>query len=111
MLASKTQKAQNGDEVKAHLVVTRYDPARVQRGEMLSVYDVQEILAIPLLGVIPESKSVLSASNSGVPVVLDEKSDAGGAYFDTVDRFLGEEREYRFMDAPKSGFFSRIFGK
>ncbi len=111
MLASKTQKAQNGEEVKAHLVVTRYDPARVQKGEMLSVYDVQEILAVPLLGVIPESKSVLSASNSGVPVVLDDKSDAGMAYFDTVDRFLGEEREYRFMDAPKSGFFSRIFGK
>lgn len=111
MLAGKTQKAQNGEEVKAHLVVTRYDPLRVQKGEMLSVYDVQEILAVPLLGVIPESKSVLSASNSGVPVVLDDKSDAGMAYFDTVDRFLGEEREYRFMDAPKTGFFSRIFGK
>ncbi len=111
MLASKTHKAQNGEEVKSHLVVTRYDPLRVQKGEMLSVYDVQEILAIPLLGVIPESKSVLSASNSGVPVVLDDKSDAGMAYFDTVDRFLGEEREYRFMDAPKTGFFSRIFGK
>ena len=111
MLASKTRKAQEGEEVKAHLVVTRYDPARVQKGDMLSVYDVQEILAVPLLGVIPESKSVLTASNSGVPVVLDEKSDAGAAYFDTVDRFLGEEREYRFMDAPKTGFFSRIFGK
>ncbi len=111
MLASKTKKAQQGEEVKAHLVVTRYDPVRVQKGEMLSVFDVQEILAIPLLGVIPESKSVLSASNSGVPVTLDEESDAGGAYFDTVDRFLGEEREYRFMDAPKTGFFSRIFGK
>lgn len=111
MLASKTRKAQEGEEVKAHLVVTRYDPVRVQKGEMLSVDDVQEILAVPLLGVIPESQSVLTASNSGVPVVLDDKSDAGGAYFDTVDRFLGEERPYRFMDAPKTGFFSRIFGK
>jgi len=111
MLASKTRQAQEGGEVKAHLVVTRYDPARVKKGEMLSVYDVQEILAVPLLGVIPESQSVLTASNSGVPVVLDDKSDAGGAYFDTVDRFLGEERPYRFMDAPKTGFFSRIFGK
>ncbi len=111
MLASKTEKAKNGEEIKVHLVVTRYDAARVVRGDMLSVYDVKEILAIPTLGVIPESKSVLVASNSGVPVVLDDKSDAGGAYFDTVDRFLGEEREFRFMDAPKNGFFSRIFGK
>ena len=111
MLASKTKKAEEGQAVQEHLVVTRYDPLRVQKGEMLSVDDVQEILAVPLLGVIPESKSVLVASNSGVPVVLDEKSDAGGAYFDTVDRFLGEERPFRYMDAPKNGFFSRIFGK
>lgn len=111
MLASKTKKAEEGQAVQEHLVVTRYDPLRVQKGEMLSVDDVREILAVPLLGVIPESKSVLVASNSGVPVVLDDKSDAGGAYFDTVDRFLGEERPFRYMDAPKNGFFSRIFGK
>jgi len=111
MLASKTKKAEDGDSVKEHLVVTRYDPVRVQNGEMLSVEDVKEILAVELLGVIPESKSVLVASNTGMPVVLDDKSDAGGAYFDTVDRFLGEEKPYRYMSAPKNGFFSRIFGK
>jgi septum site-determining protein MinD len=111
MLSSKTQKAKNGEEVKTHLVVTRYDPLRAQSGDMLSVYDVKDILAIPTLGVIPESKSVLVASNSGIPVVMDDTSDAGGAYLDTVDRFLGEERPYRYMDVPKNGFFSRMFGR
>lgn len=111
MLASKTKKAEEGQTVTEHLVITRYDPSRVQKGEMLSVDDVKEILAIKLLGVIPESESVLVASNTGMPVVLDDKSDAGGAYFDTVDRFLGKECPFRFMDAQKHGFFSRIFGK
>lgn len=111
MLASKTKKAEEGQTVTEHLVITRYDPSRVQKGEMLSVDDVKEILAIKLLGVIPESESVLVASNTGMPVVLDDKSDAGGAYFDTVDRFLGKECPFRFMDAQKNGFFSRIFGK
>lgn len=112
MLASKTRRAeQELEPVKEHLVITRYDPLRVQKGEMLSAADVEEILAIPFLGVVPESKSVLAASNSGVPVVLDEQSEAGGAYLDMVDRFLGEDVELRFMDVPKKGLFSRIFGR
>lgn len=111
MLASKTRRAEQGLEpVKEHLIVTRYDPSRVDRGDMLSAEDVQEILAIPFLGVIPESKSVLVASNSGVPVTLDKESEAGEAYFDVVERFLGEERPYRFMDAPKKGLIARLFG-
>jgi septum site-determining protein MinD len=112
MLASKTRRAeQDLDPVKEHLVVTRYDPIRVERGDMLSADDVQEILAIPFLGVVPESKSVLAASNSGIPVTLtNDESDAGDAYFDMVDRFLGEERPFRFLDVPKRSFFSRIFG-
>jgi len=111
MLGSKTRRAEeNLEPVKEHLIVTRYDPARVNKGDMLSVADVQEILAIPFLGVIPESKSVLVASNSGVPVTLVDTSDAGEAYHDVVDRFLGEERPYRFMDVPKKGLFSRLFG-
>lgn len=112
MLASKTQRAEQDEEpVKEHLVITRYDPMRVQKGEMLSAVDVEEVLAIPFLGVVPESKSVLAASNSGIPVILDEESDAGGAYLDMVDRFLGTELPFRFMDVPKKGFLSRIFGK
>lgn len=111
MLASKTRRAeQDLAPVKEHLVLTRYDPIRVERGDMLSADDVREILAIPFLGVVPESKSVLAASNSGIPVTLSEESDAGEAYFDMVDRFLGQELPFRFMDAPKRGFFSRLFG-
>lgn len=111
MLASKTRRAEEGHApVKEHLVVTRYDPTRVNNGDMLSAADVQEILAIPFLGVIPESPSVLIASNSGVPVTLAKGSEAGEAYLDVVDRFLGKERPHRFMDAPKKGFLSRLFG-
>ena len=88
----------------------RYDAERVSRGEMLSVTDVEEILAIPLLGVIPESRSVLAASNSGEPVILDEASDAGQAYDDAVARLLGEDLPHRFLTPAKKGFFARIFG-
>jgi septum site-determining protein MinD len=110
LLQSKTRKAKNGGNIREHLLLTRYDPERVARGEMLSVTDVEEILAIPLLGVIPESKSVLAASNSGEPVILDNVSDAGQAYEDAVSRLLGETLPQRFINPAKKGFFSRIFG-
>lgn len=110
LLQSKTVKAKNGEAVKEHLLLTRYDPPRVQRGDMLSVEDVQEILAIPLLGVIPESKAVLTASNSGEPVILDDASDAGQAYADAVSRLLGEDVAHRFINPVKKGFFSRLLG-
>ncbi len=110
LLQSKTVKAKNGEVIKEHLLLTRYDPDRVQRGDMLSVEDVQEILAIPLLGVIPESKSVLTASNSGEPVILDEASDAGQAYADAVSRLIGEDVAHRFIQPVKKGFFSRLLG-
>ena len=110
MLASKTRRAeQDLPPVKEHLVITRYDPIRVNKGDMLSADDVHEILAISFLGVVPESKSVLAASNSGIPVTLTEDSDAGEAYFDMVDRFLGQDRPFRFMDVPKRSFLSRLF--
>lgn len=112
MLASKTRRAEEDLEpVKEHLVITRYDPLRVNKGDMLSAEDIQEVLAIPFLGVVPESKSVLIASNAGVPITLCEENDAGEAYFDIVDRFLGQELPHRFLDAPKKGFLSRFFGK
>ena len=110
ILASKSRRAEQGDEpVKEHLVLARYAPDRANRGDMLSVDDVVEILGIPLLGVVPESQSVLQASNAGVPVILDEHSDAGIAYSDLVDRFLGENRPHRFLAAEKKGFFKRLF--
>ncbi len=110
LLQSKTKKAREGGNVREHLLLTRYDPERVSRGEMLSVADVEEILAIPLLGVIPESKDVLAASNSGEPVILDEASDAGQAYDDAVARLLGEDLPHRFLTPARKGFFARIFG-
>jgi septum site-determining protein MinD len=96
--------------VHQHLLLTRYNPARVASGDMLSVKDVEEILGISVVGVIPESEQVLAASNSGVPVILDEASNAGHAYHDTVARILGEERALRFLDVPKKGFLQRVFG-
>lgn len=111
ILASQSQRAENGEEpIKEFLLLTRYSPARVDIGEMLSVEDVQEILSMNLLGVIPESTSVLNASNSGVPVILDEKSSAGQAYADIVARYLGDEnRPHRFISLEKRGLFSKIF--
>jgi septum site-determining protein MinD len=112
ILASKTKRAvENKSPIQEHLLLTRYDPERVERGEMLSVTDVKEILAIPLMGVIPESKSVLKASNTGTPVVLDETSDAGMAYQDAIARFLGEERVMRFINHDRKGLLRRLFGK
>ena len=101
---------ENLEPVKEHLLVTRYNPERVTRGEMLNIHDVEEILAIPLIGVIPESTSVLKASNQGVPVVCNSDSDAGKAYNDVVARFLGEEIPHRFLEPVKKGFLQRMFG-
>lgn len=111
ILQSKTLRAEQGrDPVREHLLLSRYNPDRVDKGEMLSVEDVNDILSIPLLGVIPESQSVLNASNQGVPVILEEGSDAGMAYDDAVARLLGEERELRFLTNEKKGFLKRMFG-
>jgi len=111
ILAAKSRKAERGEgKVREHLVLTRYSAARVTRGEMLSVDDVKDILAIPLLGVIPESPTVLTSSNSGTPVITDPASEAGLAYQDLVARFLGEERPMRYITEQKKGLFSKLFG-
>ena len=111
VLSSKTRKAEKGEKIPEHLLLTRYAPDRVEKGDMLSVEDVLEILSIPLLGVIPESKAVLKASNSGTPVSLDTDSDAGQAYLDAVGRFLGNELPHRFIKAEKAGIFAKLFGR
>ncbi len=111
LLASKTRRAELGAApVAQHLLLTRYNPARVLNGDMMSIDDVKDILGIEVVGVIPESEGVLAASNAGVPVILDEESNAGKAYEDAVARLLGEQRTMRFIDAPKKGLFSRLFG-
>lgn len=112
MLSSKTQRAIDGREpVKEHLLITRYNPARVEGGQMLSLDDVQEILRIPLIGVIPESESVLNASNQGLPAIFMKGSDVSEAYKDVVRRFLGENAPMRFTAAEKQGLLKRLFGR
>lgn len=111
ILQSKSRRAEQGLEpIKEHLLLTRYNPTRVENGEMLSVDDVKDILAIKLLGVIPESQSVLTASNQGIPVIHSEDSDAGMAYTDAVGRLLGDELAHRFLEVEKKGFLKRMFG-
>ncbi|TGO01963.1 cell division inhibitor MinD, partial [Candidatus Thiomargarita nelsonii] len=107
MLASKTRRAvQNLPPIKEYLLLTRYIDKRVDRGDMLSAKDVGEILAIPMLGIIPESTTILQASNAGIPITLDNNSEAGIAYLEVVARFLGEEPPER----PKKSIFTKIFG-
>ncbi len=111
MLGSKTQRAIDGGEpIKEHLLITRYNPSRVQDGQMLSLEDIQDILRIKLIGVIPESEAVLQSSNQGIPAIHAKGSDVAEAYQDVIARFLGEERPLRFIDAEKPGFFKRLFG-
>ena len=99
MLSSKTKRAIEGKEpVKEHLLITRYNPNRVDAGHMLSLEDIQDILRIPLIGVIPESESVLQASNQGTPAVHLKGSDVSEAYLDVVARFLGEDKPLRKGD-------------
>ena len=109
VLQSRSRRAELGLEpVKEHLLLTRYDPERVTKGEMLKVEDVLEILAIPLLGIIPESETVLKASNLGMPVIMDKTSKAGQAYIDVVGRYLGETIEHRFVQPERRGLFQRL---
>ena len=111
ILASKSQRAErNLEPIREYLLLSRYSPERVKNGEMLSVGDVQEILALDLLGVIPESRTVLDASNKGTPVILSDDSDAGQAYQDVVTRYLGEDIPHRFLEVQRKGLFGRLFG-
>jgi septum site-determining protein MinD len=111
LLASKTHRAEQGNgEVTAYLLLTRYSPQRVENGEMLSITDVEEVLGLKTIGIIPESGDVLNASNKGEPVIMDGESNAGQAYDDAVARLLGETRPMRFTTIEKKGFFSKLFG-
>ena len=108
LLSSKTRRAEKGEGgVTPHLLLTRYDKARVARGEMMKIEDVEEILSIPLLGIIPESTAVLRASNIGTPVTFDERSAAARAYDDAVSRLVGEQLEMR-VQAERVGLFQRF---
>jgi len=111
MLNSKTKRAIEGKEpIKEHLLITRYNPNRVEGGHMLSLEDIHEILRTPLIGVIPESEVVLQASNQGSPAIHMQGTDVSEAYKDVVARFLGEDKPMRFIEAVKPSLFKRLFG-
>jgi septum site-determining protein MinD len=111
IIQAKSRRAQSGAEpVKEHLLITRYSPKRVENDEMLSYQDVQEILRIPLIGIIPESEQVLHASNQGNPAIHFKGTDVAEAYEDVVSRFLGEDLPLRFTTYEKPGLLQRIFG-
>ncbi|MEL4178643.1 septum site-determining protein MinD [Roseateles sp. PN1] len=111
MLNSKTKRAIDGKEpIKEHLLITRYNPNRVEGGHMLSLEDIHEILRTPLIGVIPESEVVLQASNQGSPAIHMQGTDVSEAYKDVVSRFLGEDKPMRFIEAVKPSLFKRLFG-
>ena len=111
LLDSKTIKAEAGEHMEKHLLLTRFDTARAERGDMLKVDDVLEILSIPLLGIIPESTDVLRASNLGSPVTLaDDRSAPSVAYFEAARRLKGETLPIQ-MPGEKRGFFGKIFGR
>lgn len=111
ILQSQSRRAEKGMEpVKEHLLITRYNPSRVNEGQMLSVDDITDLLSIPLVGVIPESQTVLESSNAGRPVILETESNAGQAYVDAVARLMGDNKPMRFLDEEKKGFFRRLFG-
>jgi len=110
MLGSKTQRAiQSKEPIKEHLLITRYNANRVQGGQMLSLEDINDILRIPLIGVIPESEIVLEASNQGLPAIRMKGADVSDAYSDVIGRFLGESIPMRFTEPARKGFFKRIF--
>ncbi|HEV2604869.1 MAG TPA: septum site-determining protein MinD [Microvirga sp.] len=111
LLDSKTERAERGEKMEKHLLLTRYDPARAERGEMLKVDDVLEILSIPLLGIIPESEEVLRASNVGSPVTLNNEASAPArAYMDAARRLMGETIPMS-VPAEKKGLFGMFFGR
>eukprot|EP01133_Synstelium_polycarpum_P017180 gene17180-20468_t len=109
IITSKSKRALEGAEpVKLNLLVTRYSPERAAAGNMLAVKDIQENLGIKLIGVIPESQDILTCTNLGKPVItLDSSSDPAEAYRDVVDRFLGENKPWRFLEPKPTGLFSR----
>jgi septum site-determining protein MinD len=111
LLDAKTEKAEKGERVEKHLLITRYDAARAARGEMLSIDDVLEILSTPLLGVVPESQEVLRASNLGSPVTLSNASSAAArAYCDAVRRLLGESLPMT-IPTDRKNLFGKLFGR
>jgi septum site-determining protein MinD len=111
LLDSKTARAERGERMDKHLLLTRFDPVRAERGDMLKVDDVLEILSIPLLGIIPDSEEVLRASNIGTPITLASPlSPPARAYVESARRLMGEQLDV-IVPAEKRGLIGRLFGR
>jgi septum site-determining protein MinD len=111
LLDTTTAKAERGERIDKHLLITRYDSSRAARGEMLAIDDVLEILSCPLLGIIPESKEVMRASNVGSPVTLNNALSAPArAYFDAARRLNGKDIPI-LVPGESRGFLNSLFGR
>jgi len=113
-ISSRSRRAEIGNDVlpvSQTLLITRYDPVRVQAEESLSIADIEELLGLPIIGVVPESKDVLTCTNLGNPIIsMGTENPAAGSYLDMVYRYLGEEKELRFVTPEPVSFFKRVFG-
>lgn len=108
IIDAKSLKAQQGDEVQKHIIINRLKPELVERGDMLSTDDVLKILALPLIGVVPEDEKVISSTNMGEPVVRDAKATSGEAYRRIAQRIMGEDAAFLDLKAKK-GILKRLF--
>ncbi len=109
IIDAKSEKAKAGEEVQKHVVINRIKQDMVDKGQMLSVEDVLSILALPLIGIIPEDQNIITSTNEGEPIFYSEKSPAAQAYKNIAGRVLGED--IPFMDiTEKKGILKRIFG-
>lgn len=109
IIDAKSQKAKDGEEVIKHVIINRLKPELVESGSMLSVEDVLNILALPLIGVIPDDEKIITSTNEGEPIYYDKHSQAAEAYRRIARRVLGEEVEFLELKSKK-GFFGRLFG-
>jgi septum site-determining protein MinD len=111
LLDSKTEKAEKGQQVEKHILITRFDVPRASRGEMLNIDDVIDILSTPLLGIIPESEEVLHASNVGVPITLNSPaSSPARAYLEAARRLQGEAIPIT-IPSERKGLLNKLFGR
>ena len=109
IIDAKSKKAQEGKEVQKHIIINRLKPELVKKGEMLSIEDVLHILALPLIGIVPDSEDIVKSTNLGEPIALNEKSIVGEAFRRIARRILGEEVEFLDLESKK-GIFDILKG-
>ncbi|MDD3343198.1 MAG: septum site-determining protein MinD, partial [Sulfurospirillaceae bacterium] len=104
-----SERAKNGLEVEKHVIINRIKPDMVEAGNMLSVEDVLSILALPLIGIVPDDEDIITSTNIGAPIVNKDKSLSAESYRRIARRILGEEVEFLDIRAKK-GFIATLKG-